>query len=190
MNSAPSAPSPENSYCARASVPISAPVNKVWETLLDFPSYPEWYRTPSRSQVLVDADGKPLPSQTPIEGARIAQEIHLPALASSSVSSEPLPKPSIVHSVEVLTHVDFRSHTLAWPSATRLDREKATDFWRGTSRANSQGEETVYETWEVLGGALAPAVSWLVLARLKRGLEETARALKARLEKPAGWTWG
>ncbi|VDC05173.1 unnamed protein product [Peniophora sp. CBMAI 1063] len=203
MNTAPSPPS--GALCARASVTISAPVNKVWETLLDFPSYKEWDPF-IRSQVLVDASGAPLSSQIPVEGVRIAQEIHLPSLSSSNAD------PSVNHSVEVLTHVNPRTHTLAWRlsspahwlfwserwhvvrtlkrGAKAEGETTAVDFWRGSERVNWRGEETVYETWEVLGGMLAPAASWFILARLQRGLEESAYALKARLEKPKEWSWG
>ena len=165
----------------------------------------------SRSQVLVDGDGTPLPSQAPTEGVRIAQEIHLPSLSNEADSEQH--KPSISQTVEVLTHVDPRSHVLAWRlsspahwlfvserwhilrtrSATDHDpegRSGAVDFWRGRSRTNWREEETVYETWEVFSGVMAPAVSWFARARLERGLLESAYALKARLEKPGGWTWG
>ncbi|EED77034.1 predicted protein, partial [Postia placenta Mad-698-R] len=109
-----------------ASSVIVAPINKVWQILVDFTSYAEWYvqsqtfthnedilrlrpesmfrNTFVHKQRIVDRTSKgPLPDQTPREGTYLLMEVQIPP--TSDRSHTPTSRP-----LEVITAVDPAAH--------------------------------------------------------------------------------
>ncbi|CAL1698228.1 unnamed protein product [Somion occarium] len=106
--SGPTPPRAEDGvFTMTASATIDTPVEKVWNVLLDFPSYPEWIPF-VRSQVIVDAANKPLNDQTPRVGSNLILTVNIPP----GRESHP-PK-----SREIVTLVDHENHRVVWHYAS------------------------------------------------------------------------
>ncbi|GJE92890.1 SRPBCC domain-containing protein [Phanerochaete sordida] len=169
-------PRAEDSVLAvTASAVIDAPVEKVWEVLLDFPAYPEW-NTFVRSQVVVDAHEHALPSQTAELGSHLVLTAHLPPSLE--------PRLGVLKSTTRLrvTHLDARAHRAAWqnrmpPWLLRTHR------WQWLEPL--EDGKTRYETIEVFDGPLAWCVRWFVAGALRKGFRAMADGLKARAEELA-----
>ncbi|KAI0262344.1 hypothetical protein BC834DRAFT_394873 [Gloeopeniophorella convolvens] len=155
----------------RSSVVINAPKEKVWDVLLDFPSYGE-----CRTQEVIGPDGKiPLLPQEPAPGRRLRLHVHVPPTSA---------RPSTVE--EVLTHVDDVHFRLAWRWATPARWLLHAERWQILRDAPGGGGTTVYETWEVIGGMLAYVARVFGLrAKLQASFDGMSDGLKERAERAA-----
>ncbi|KAI0776749.1 hypothetical protein BD413DRAFT_228293 [Trametes elegans] len=166
---------PEPTYSGtlvvNVTVEIDAPIEKVWQILLDFPKYREWNPF-VRSQVITDEHKKPLEDQTPAADKYLLMQVHIPPTMDDSVAT--------TAAFEQITAVDAEHYRVAWknllpPWLVRAER------WQALS-TNEQGK-TVYETREVFAGVGAYAIKLLLGKNLNKSFEAMAEGLKAHAEK-------
>ncbi|PCH43154.1 hypothetical protein WOLCODRAFT_132673 [Wolfiporia cocos MD-104 SS10] len=144
-----------------ASAIIDAPIEKVWDLLTNFQSYSEWWTK------------KPLPDQTPHEGAYLLMEVHIPP--TEDRKHKPTSRP-----LEKITAVDHGSYRIAWVNLLPqwlLHAER----WQALSVV--EDGKTLYETREVMSGPAAWIVRWFLGADLQKGFEAVAEGLKKRAEQ-------
>ncbi|KAL0570435.1 hypothetical protein V5O48_011529 [Marasmius crinis-equi] len=170
-------------FNASASILINAPIDQVWNTLLDFPSYPEWNPF-VRSQVVTDAFGIPLADQTPREGLYLTITSQIPPIegpVDASTPSNPL-QTQIIR--ERVTHVNTpEQYQAAWKFAEAPDLLLSAERWSVLSEVVSGSETlTFYESREVYDGPLAELVKVTYGSGLQEGFDAQATALKARVE--------
>ncbi|EKM52674.1 uncharacterized protein PHACADRAFT_164606 [Phanerochaete carnosa HHB-10118-sp] len=149
-----------------ASSVIDAPVEKVWEVLLDFPAYSE-----CRTQTVVDANERPVPDQAASEGSLLTLKVHLPP------SMEPQMFPGSTRLRVSL--VDHAAHRVAWTNRMPAWL-MTTERWQWLTVLGDG--KTKYETIEVFNGPIAYLVRWFVSGKLKLGFQAMADGLKARAE--------
>ncbi|CAL1698177.1 unnamed protein product [Somion occarium] len=171
--SGPTPPRAEDGvFTMTASATIDAPVEKVWNVLLDFPSYPEWNPF-VRSQVVVDAANKPLDDQTPKLGSTLILTVNIPP----GKDGESHPQKS--H--EIVTLVDHENHRVAWRYASLPNWLLNAERWQSISL--SDDGKAKYDTVEVFGGPVAYLVKWITGKDLKKSFDAFADALKKRSEE-------
>ncbi|OSD00007.1 hypothetical protein PYCCODRAFT_1414884 [Trametes coccinea BRFM310] len=165
---------PEPSYTGAlvvsVSIEIDAPIERVWDALLDFPKYKEW-NSFVRSQVITDKNKKPLEDQTPAEGKYLLMQVHIPPTMDDSIST--------TSAFEQITHIQPEQHRIAWknllpPWFVRAER------WQALS--TNEAGRTVYETREVFGGIGAYLIKWFIGAKLVKSFQAMAEGLKAYAE--------
>ncbi|KAF9264466.1 hypothetical protein L218DRAFT_900239, partial [Marasmius fiardii PR-910] len=162
------------------SITIDAPVEKVWNALLDFPSYEEWWSEllNRRKQTIVEPSSrKPLDDQTPKVGAQmLLKPVHIPATFDPS-SLWPWQFSSAYVKI---TYIDNENHRVAWRTTGLptflLDAER----WQ-TIRRRDDGK-TEYETYEVFRGLAAYLMRLFVVANLKKAVRSMAQELKKKAE--------
>ncbi|KIP02190.1 hypothetical protein PHLGIDRAFT_20508 [Phlebiopsis gigantea 11061_1 CR5-6] len=154
-----------------ASSDINAPPDKVWEVLLDFPSYPEWNAF-VRTQTVVDKSGHPHASQLISEGSLLHLTVHLPP------TMEHKERPSSTSLL--VTLLDHSTHRVAWESQTLPAWLLRTERWQWLTVLDSG--KTRYETIEVFNGPLAWIIKWFVSANLRLGFQAMADGVKERTE--------
>ncbi|EIN05451.1 hypothetical protein PUNSTDRAFT_115895 [Punctularia strigosozonata HHB-11173 SS5] len=157
---------------------IDAPLETVWNTILDFPRYPDWNPF-SRSQVVCDDLFVPLANQTAFEGARIIINVQIPPLTPPVNRSTPS---NLLHtqiSFENITHLQPDLHRVAWKQIDIPDIAVNATRWQAVSTV---GNQTLYESAEVYGGGLAGAVELLYGTGLQEAFDAQGVALKALLE--------
>ncbi|KAF5369153.1 hypothetical protein D9757_011076 [Collybiopsis confluens] len=152
------------------SILIDAPITKVWSTLLDFKSYPQW--NPFRhQQVIISPETKePLTSQNLSEGSVVLTEVHMPPSMQTGSGQQ--------RTVEciVLDPINYRQ---AWTS---------TDFPRWLlypvrwDILTTEGGMTKYESFESVNGILAYFLYYFMQDSLQLAHNEMAKALKNRVE--------
>jgi hypothetical protein len=162
-----------------ANILINAPVQKAWDVLLDFPSYPEWNPF-VRKQVVTNALYVPLSDQTPQENLRLIIEAQIPPLPSPVTATTP---PNILneqHSFENITVVDRVRRRVAWKQIMIPDALLTAERWQAVSEVEGGG--TYYESREAFYGPLASVVDGLMGTALQEGFSAQAAALKVRVE--------
>ncbi|KIM80131.1 hypothetical protein PILCRDRAFT_44247, partial [Piloderma croceum F 1598] len=90
---------PPGVFNASTRIEIDAPIETVWVTLLDFPSYPNW------NPFVTNALFVPLANQTPVEHDRLIINSQIPPLTppvTNSTLSNPLHAQT---SFESITHI-------------------------------------------------------------------------------------
>ncbi|KII85407.1 hypothetical protein PLICRDRAFT_314879 [Plicaturopsis crispa FD-325 SS-3] len=169
---------PPGVFNASTRIEIDAPLEKVWNAVVNFTDYPNW--SPFvRSQIVADDFFVPLANQTAVEGRRLIINVQIPPLPLPVNASTP---PNPLHSqisLENITAVQPELGRVAWgqifiPSAI-LDAVR----WSAVSKV---GNKTLYESREVYGGPLAYAVQDLYGEGLQEAFDATGVALKALLE--------
>ncbi|KAH9943793.1 hypothetical protein B0H21DRAFT_748059 [Amylocystis lapponica] len=142
-----------------ASVDIDAPIESVWEILLDFPSYRKWCA--EHSQAVVDKSKKPLPDQAP----QVGHPQHPP-------TSRPL---------ERITHVDSSTHRLAWVYTAGVPGFlMRAERWQALSVVDGK---TKYESRETFGGFGGYAVKYSMKADLQKSFDAMGEDLKKYAEE-------
>ncbi|KAJ8090397.1 hypothetical protein PM082_018993 [Marasmius tenuissimus] len=166
-----------------ASILINAPIEKVWDTILDFSSYPDWNPF-VRSQVITDGWGVPLEDQTPQEGRYLAIKSHIPPLEGPVNASTPSNPFQVQFAKEQVTHINTpQQYQAAWRYVSAPEWAVDAERWTAVSEVTSDsGTSTFYESQEVYDGAFASTVKALYGEGLQKGFEAQAAALKARLE--------
>ncbi|EEB91172.1 hypothetical protein MPER_10510, partial [Moniliophthora perniciosa FA553] len=88
-----------------SSILINAPIEKVWNILLDFPKYSEWNPF-VRKQVVTDASFIPIEDQTPKEGGYMVITSQIPPIegpVDANTQGDPL---KTQNSTEKITHLN------------------------------------------------------------------------------------
>ncbi|KAK7043220.1 hypothetical protein VNI00_008574 [Paramarasmius palmivorus] len=167
-------------FNASASILINAPIEKVWQILLDFPAYPEWNPF-ARQQVIYDKWFlKPLEDQTAREGLNMIITSQIPPLEGPVNADTPNNLLNTRYSGENITHVNTpEPYQVAWKFHPSPDFALSAERWSALSVFEGQ---TFYESREVFGGLLAPAVEVTQADGLRKGFLAQAKALKDRAE--------
>ncbi|KAH9916128.1 hypothetical protein B0H21DRAFT_770865 [Amylocystis lapponica] len=156
-----------------ASVDIDAPIESVWEILLDFPSYRKW-NTFIHSQAVVDKSKKPLPDQAPQVGQFLLMEAHIPPTAA-------LEHPPTSRPLERITHVDSSTHRLAWVYTAGVPGFlMRAERWQALSVVDGK---TRYESRETFGGFGGYAVKYSMRADLQKSFDVMGEDLKKYAEE-------
>ena len=148
---------------AEARVEIAAPIDRVWQVMLDVGRYGEW------NPFLVRIDTG--------EAARVGTELKLQVKWARGGGAR---------SKERITRLEPPSAgkaTLEYVFLGPLAALRAVKASRLQTLSQEGGGPTVYHTYEEFGGWLAFA---LPLADVQAGFEAHARALKARAESSGG----
>ncbi|KAI0651198.1 hypothetical protein C8Q79DRAFT_18231 [Trametes meyenii] len=164
-------PSYNGPFTVNATVTIDAPIDKVWEILLDFPKYTEWNPF-VRSQVITDKDKKPFDDQTAAEGKYLLMTVHIPATFDNSASPQT--------PFELITHVQPDIYRVAWKNLLPSWLIRA-ERWQALS--TTEDGKTLYETREVFAGVGAYAIKLFIAKNLEKSFEAMAEALKKCAEE-------
>ncbi|KAJ7291153.1 hypothetical protein C8J57DRAFT_1271527 [Mycena rebaudengoi] len=165
-------------FKAHGEVLIDAPIQHVWDILLDFPSYPDWNPF-VRSQVVADANFVPLADQTPHENLRLIIDVQIPPLHGPVDASTPGNPLNAQRSLENITHLDNEHYAAAWGGIEFPDEFLKAERWSVLSTFNGK---TFYESEEVYYGLGAVIVKELFEEGLNEGFQAQAEALKNRAE--------
>ncbi|KAL6302622.1 hypothetical protein BKA93DRAFT_392306 [Sparassis latifolia] len=174
-----------------ASSIIDAPIEKVWDVLVDFPSYGEWndmvYAVKMRvdipvltnysrhAQKIVDEHKKPLDSQIPQEGRHLLMEVHIPPTSDRSHKTTS-------HAFELITNVDHAAHRVCWVSTYPRWFIEAVR-WQTLSPVDGEEGKTKYESREVFRGIGSWILRWFLAGGLQQGFDACAQGLKRRAEQ-------
>ncbi|GBE86973.1 hypothetical protein SCP_1002180 [Sparassis crispa] len=157
-----------------ASSIIDAPIEKVWDVLVDFPSYGEW-NDMVHAQTIVDEHKKPLDSQILQEGRHLLMEVHIPPTSDRSH------KPTS-HAFELITNVDHAAHRVCWVSTYPRWFIEAVR-WQTLSPVDGEEGKTKYESREVFRGIGSWILRWFLAGGLQQGFDACAQGLKRRAEQ-------
>ncbi|KAI0632967.1 hypothetical protein C8Q77DRAFT_1120723 [Trametes polyzona] len=157
-------------FTGNASVVIDAPIDKVWQALIDFPKYPEWNPF-VRSQVVTDKDKKPLDDQTPVEGQYLVMKVHIPPSLDDKIPT--------IDVFEQISHVQPDLHRVAWVSTLPSWFVKA-ERWQALS--TTEDGKTLYESREIFAGSGAYAIKLFISKDLEKSFVAQAEGLKSYVE--------
>ncbi|KAI9431258.1 hypothetical protein H4582DRAFT_1250786 [Lactarius indigo] len=163
-------------FVIRSSIAISASKQKVWDTLLDFPSYSEWNPFMRSTELISEEDKKPLPSQIAAPGLRVRLRLNMPPTMDDVGK-----KASVTE--EILTHVDSDTFRFAWRFATPARWLITAERWQVVRDDGPGGQTAVYETWEFFGGLAGYLIRFFMGAKLQTAFDAMSRALKERAER-------
>jgi hypothetical protein len=187
-------------FNASTRIEISAPVEKVWNTILDFPSYPNWnpfvrhvpeiqpapflksVLTNSRSSVIVDDEDKPLPleAQVPQEGRSLRLEVQLPPLPMPVKADTPGVYLNGQTAHVNITDVLPTRGRIAWAVVDLPSFALSSKRW--SSVLDLGNGKTLYESREVFYGAAVPVLKFVMESKLNEGFNAQAKALKVFCE--------
>ncbi|ESK96702.1 hypothetical protein Moror_6719 [Moniliophthora roreri MCA 2997] len=172
---------PESSsavFVVADSIKIDAPVNKVWDILLDFKAYNEWNAF-VRNQTFVDPKTRqPLPDQTLAVGKHIYMHpVHLPP---SLDASELWFWQRNASTNVVVTYLDPDMHRVAWRTTGTPSWLLEAERWQIVTV--EEDGKVKYESYEVFKGVLAHVVKLFVGENLKKGVKAMAEGIKSRAE--------
>ncbi|KAJ8481975.1 hypothetical protein ONZ45_g15122 [Pleurotus djamor] len=102
-------------FTAQGSSVINAPIDVVWNVVLNFTAYPEWNPF-ARSMVMVDDSlfKNPLEDQTPVVGRRVLITASIPPLQPPVNASTPSNPLQTQESLEVITTIDPVTRRASW----------------------------------------------------------------------------
>ncbi|VDB95492.1 unnamed protein product [Peniophora sp. CBMAI 1063] len=157
---------------------IDAPLETVWNTLVNFTGYPDWNPF-ARSQTVCDEFFIPLENQTAFEGARLIINVQIPPLTPPVNRSTPS---NILHSqisFENVTHLQPDLHRVAWEPIDFPESVINATRW---SAVSTVGNMTLYESAQVYSGSLASVVGSLFQEGLQEAFDAQGVALKLLLD--------
>ncbi|PCH43113.1 hypothetical protein WOLCODRAFT_103101 [Wolfiporia cocos MD-104 SS10] len=157
------APSYKGKVSLTTSIVIDAPIEKVWEIILDFQSFSEWYTK------------KRVADQTPREGSYLILDVYAPP--TDSPKAKPATRP-----LERIIELDENAHRIAWVGEGPQWLLRA-ERWQALSVV--EGGKTLYETREVMSGPLSYVVRWFMARNLQKGFNASGECLKKRAEELA-----
>ncbi|KAH8989978.1 hypothetical protein EDB92DRAFT_1946955 [Lactarius akahatsu] len=161
-------------FIIRSSIAISASKQKVWDILLDFPSYGEWNPFMRTTELISEEDKKPPPSQIAAPGLRVRLRVNIPP------TMDDIGKKATV-TEEILTHVDSDTFRFAWHLATPARWLITAERWQ-VVRDDGPGV-VVYEAWEFFGGLAGYLIRFFMAAKLQTAFDAMSHALKERAER-------
>ncbi|KAI0651193.1 hypothetical protein C8Q79DRAFT_17724 [Trametes meyenii] len=165
-------PSYNGTFVGNASIIINAPIETVWDVLLNFTDYPAWNPF-VRSQVITDKSHlTPLADQTPVEGAYFTMHVHLPATLDDSVPTLPI--------FEQISHIEEDKYRASW---INLSPEWFLKSERWQALSVTPDGRTYYESREVFASPGALAIKWFIADNLEKSFAAQAEALKAYSEQ-------
>ncbi|KAI9458825.1 hypothetical protein F5148DRAFT_1287301 [Russula earlei] len=162
-------------FTIRSSISINAPKRKVWDVLLDFPSYKEWNPYIRSQEIISEHDKTPLLSQAAAPGRRLRLRLHVPPTMNDAGTNASTAE-------EILTYVDATTFRLAWRFATPARWLINAERWQILRDCESDGQRTVYETWEFFGGLLAYLIWFFMRVKLQSSFDAMSHALKDKVE--------
>ncbi|TCD68139.1 hypothetical protein EIP91_011505 [Steccherinum ochraceum] len=172
MSSGPPTPDSKSGWTLSTSQIIDAPVEKVWETLLDFPSYPEWNPF-VRKQLVKDKSGRLADPQVISQGAVLDMTTHIPHTMDDTA------KPT--KAAATVTIVDNENHRVSWKYKFAFNWLLKSVRWQ-TVTATEDGKAK-YESVETFTGLLVGATKSAVGDNLQKAFIAMGEALKARAEE-------
>ncbi|KAL0947546.1 hypothetical protein HGRIS_013642 [Hohenbuehelia grisea] len=169
-------------FKAEAYAVIDAPIDKVWEVLLDFPSYPKWNPF-ARKMVITNMMGTPLEDQTPRENARLRIEAQIPPMKRPVNENQRSGLLSSQTSMENVTLIDHENYICAWQAIQLPPPLLAATRYSALSVVQTpDGPRTLYESREIFGSVISIVLALLMAGNVQKGFEEQALALKELLE--------
>ncbi|KAG7443854.1 uncharacterized protein BT62DRAFT_971640 [Guyanagaster necrorhizus] len=161
---------------------IHAPKNAVWNTVLNFSSYPDWNPF-VRSQIVADEFAIPLDNQTAFVGAKIIITSQIPPLPQAVDASTP---PDILTqhiTIEEITVIDAENYRVAWILVSP-QQILSTIRWSAVSTVIDKDgvEKSYYESRETFDGPLASIVKDLLGTDIAESFQAQADALKVWME--------
>ncbi|GJJ15131.1 hypothetical protein Clacol_009406 [Clathrus columnatus] len=161
---------------------IDAPIDSIWKTILDFPSYTSWNPF-VRSQILMDSNWKsPLENQhqTPTVGSNILMRVHNPPAVDMMDPSEVKTTSKLV-----LTFIDEEAKVVVWDQASYPSWFLKSRRWQSLTEIQLEdGKKIVkYFSVETFNGIGAWVIKWIYLERLKKAMNGVSEGLKNYLEK-------
>ncbi|KAJ6466375.1 hypothetical protein C8R45DRAFT_1021477 [Mycena sanguinolenta] len=151
------------------SVRIDAPREKVWQILMDLPSYGQWNPF-TRAMTIVSESGSPAADQTLAVGKLFDSAVNIPPEMVP-------PRMNGLSRVTALDHTNFRA---AWEAPAGLSTWFF--FYQRWTALTVEDGKTKWETVEVYSGPMAYVVYWLMSKNMVVSLKAMAEALKSRAE--------
>jgi len=153
---------------------VDAPIETVWNVLLDFSSYEKW-NTFVRSQLITDVNFSPLnPQPMPTEGAYLVMHARIPpgGLGNS--------KKGLTRSEEIVTFVDVEHHRVGWKQLSYPDWLLKAHRWQYLEEIEVEGKKMVkYSTVETFSGPFA----WIIRSFLTKNLQTSFNAMAQNLKE-------
>ncbi|KAF8512948.1 hypothetical protein BU17DRAFT_53764 [Hysterangium stoloniferum] len=161
----------------KAEIIADAPIEVVWNTLMDFSSYGQWNPF-VRSQSITDASYKPLSEQpVPSEGDHLLLKVRIPPKGLDDVDT------GLSQSKEIITYVDKINHGIGWKQDNLPNWLLNTHRWQDLEEIDLDGKKhTKYTTLITFTGPLAYMVKWLMVGKLTTSFRAMAEGLKTRSE--------
>ncbi|KAF8995488.1 hypothetical protein BDQ17DRAFT_1250571 [Cyathus striatus] len=170
---------PDGVFSAQASVIIDAPLEKVWEAILDFPSYPNWNPF-ARSMTVANSWWIPIDDQTPQENKRVIIRAQIPPLPLPVDENTPDNALHTQLSFENITTIDTANHRTAWRALMLPQALLDAERWQAVSIL--EDGKTFYESKEVFYAPVAYVVDALFSQGIQQGFDSQATALKEWVE--------
>lgn len=168
-------------FKTQANATIDAPIDVVWNALLDFPSYPDWNPF-VRSQVLASDLFIPLDDQSnPVAGQKLIINVQTPPLdppVDADTPSDPLHAQMSYENITVLEGAP--TYRCAWKQIMIVDALLNATRWQALSTL--EDGRTYYEAREVYSGSLATTLESTLGEGLQQGFDVQASELKAYVE--------
>ncbi|KAK7677266.1 hypothetical protein QCA50_019767 [Cerrena zonata] len=179
-------------WSAGTSITIDAPIDAVWDVLLDWEKYAEWNPF-VRGQTLANEFFIPASVEdrtldalkaagSSLEGQRLILTVQIPPLPLPVDENTPS---NLLHSqisFENITAMQPTQHRMAWRQMMFPDVILSAERWSALSRTGFLGLETLYESREGYGGALAGTLQALYGVGLQEAFDAQGVALKSRVE--------
>ncbi|KIY63656.1 hypothetical protein CYLTODRAFT_402871 [Cylindrobasidium torrendii FP15055 ss-10] len=166
-------------FAVTGSSVIEAPIDKVWQVLLDIESYPVWNPF-VRRHTITDAAGNALsPHEQRIsEGAHMHMAVHLPAVLSDTVP--------FYQKSSVFVQCSYRSdemYRIAWRLQGLASTLGLLNAERWQMLSTLPDGSVKYENLEVFSGPVAYLVKLFTGKQLQDAVAAFGAALKERCEK-------
>lgn len=172
-------PLPTGVFTASTRIEIAAPLELVWNIILDFGSYPEWNPFVRQADV-TDALGVPAVEQRAVQGAFANFVVEIPPLPLPVNASTSLDLLHTQFSRESIVTVDDTLHRAAWKQVMFPDIAINATRWSAVSTLSNGN--TLYESAEPYNGLLAPLLQSLLADGLQQSFDAQAQGLKIRAE--------
>ncbi|KAF7357650.1 hypothetical protein MSAN_01361600 [Mycena sanguinolenta] len=160
---------PSGVFSVGESVLIDAPREKVWQILMDLPSYGKWNPF-TRKMTIVSESGSPVDDQTLAVGKVFDSAVNIPPEMAP-------PRMNGLSRVTTLDHENFRA---GWETPAGLSTWFF--FYQRWTELTVEDAKTKWETFEVYSGPMAYVVYWLMYKNMLVSLKAMAEALKSRAE--------
>lgn len=170
---------PPGVFNVSARIEIQSNTSIAWETLNNFPGYPDWNPF-VRSSIAVSLNNVTLPEQRPALNRRLILRTQIPPLplpVNRNTPDNPLNTQFAYENVTLVDPVLFR---LAWAYA--VPTAGTFEGVRYQALSDIGNGKILYESREVFHGPLANVLRALMEANLQKSFEGQAAGLKLFLE--------